>query len=136
MLGRELTVQADNLHKFLHEWTAGKSAGRLRAAGRVPADVRMFALRPGDVVLVDEAGMAGTLLLDQLVQVAASRGAAVRLLGDDGQLPAVESGGAPRLVAAQPGTPQLTMLQPVPRPRRSHRHAPPARRGRHRRRLV
>jgi ATP-dependent exoDNAse (exonuclease V) alpha subunit len=70
----------------------------------------MFALHPGDVVLVDEAGMAGTFHLDQLTQIAASRGATVRLLGDDRQLPAVESGGALRLIATQPGTPQLTVL--------------------------
>jgi ATP-dependent exoDNAse (exonuclease V) alpha subunit len=74
VLGRELTVQADNLHKFLHEWTTGKFAARLRTGASMPSHVRMFALRPGDVVLVDEAGMAGTFLLDQLVQIAAARG--------------------------------------------------------------
>src|SRR5205807_7408233 len=83
---------------------------RLRAGGPVPAGARFYALRPGDVVLVDEAGMAGTFLLDKLVAIAASRGAVVRLLGDDRQLSAVESGGALRLIAAQPGTPHLTML--------------------------
>ena len=55
--------------------------------------------------MADEAGMAATFLLDSLVQVAASRGAVVRLLGDDRHLSAVESGGALRLIAAQPGTP-------------------------------
>ena len=85
-------------------------AARLRAGGPVPGQARMFALHPGDVVLADEAGMAGTFHLDQLTQIAASRGATVRLLGDDRQLPAVESGGALRLIAAQPGTPQLTVL--------------------------
>jgi len=54
--------------------------------------------------------MAGTLLLDQLVQLAASRGAIVRLLGDHRQLPAVESGGALRRIAAHPGIPELTVL--------------------------
>ncbi|HEX3961585.1 MAG TPA: AAA family ATPase [Trebonia sp.] len=48
--------------------------------------------------------------LDQLTQIAASRGATVRLLGDDRQLPAVESGGALQLIATQPGIPCLTML--------------------------
>ncbi len=110
VLGRELTAKADNLHKFLYEWTSGKLATRLRSGAPVPAHLRTFALHPGDVVLVDEAGMAGTLLLDRLVQIAASRGATVRLLGDDRQLPAVESGGALRLIATQPGTPQLTVL--------------------------
>ena len=110
VLGRELSTQADNLHKFLHEWTTGAFAARLRAGAPVPGQARMFALHPGDIVLVDEAGMAGTFHLDQLTQIAASRGATVRLLGDDRQLPAVESGGALRLIAAQPATPQLTVL--------------------------
>jgi conjugative relaxase-like TrwC/TraI family protein len=110
VLGRELGVRAENLHKFMHEWTRGPSAARLRAGAGVPEQARMFRLFPGDVVLVDEAGMAGTLLLDQLVQLAAARGAVVRLLGDDRQLPAVEGGGALRLVAAAPGTPALSTL--------------------------
>jgi len=110
VLGRELGIRAENLHKFLHEWTAGRAADRLRTGASVPQDLRMFRLGAGDVVLVDEAGMAGTLLLDQLVRIAAARGAVVRLLGDDRQLPAVEGGGALRLIAAQPGTPQLTTL--------------------------
>ena len=110
VLGRELGVRAENLSKFLHEHTAGPFAARLRAGAAVPGQARMFRLHPGDVVLVDEAGMAGTFPLDQLVAVAAGRGAVVRLLGDDRQLPAVEGGGALRLIASQPGTPQLTDL--------------------------
>jgi conjugative relaxase-like TrwC/TraI family protein len=110
VLGRELGLRAENLHKFLHEWTAGRCAARLRAGASVPEDLRMFRLGSGDVVLVDEAGMAGTFMLDRLVALASSRGAVVRLLGDDRQLPAVEGGGALRLVAAQPGTPLLTTL--------------------------
>jgi hypothetical protein len=54
--------------------------------------------------------MAGTFLLDQLTQIAASRGAVVRLLGDNRQLPAIESGGALRLIASQPGTRELSVL--------------------------
>jgi ATP-dependent exoDNAse (exonuclease V) alpha subunit len=110
VLGRELGTRAENLHKFLHEWTAGPHAHDLHAGRPVPAQAAMFRLGPGDMVLVDEAGMAGTFLLDQLVRVAAARRAVVRLLGDDRQLPAVESGGALRLVAAQPGTPHLSVL--------------------------
>ena len=110
VLGRELGVRAENLHKFLHEWTRGPFAARLRAGGAVPEQARMYRLRPGDLVLVDEAGMAGTFPLDQLVQFASAHGAVVRLLGDDRQLPAVEGGGALRLVASQPGTPVLTTL--------------------------
>jgi hypothetical protein len=110
VLGGELGVRAENLHKFLYEWDHGTFAARLRARAGVPEQARMFRLGAGDVVLVDEAGMAGTFLLDRLVAFAAGRGAVVRLLGDDRQLPAVESGGALRLIAAQPGTPRLTTL--------------------------
>ncbi len=110
VLGRELGTRAENLHKFLHEWTAGPHAAALQAGAPVPASVEMFRLGRGDMVLVDEAGMAGTFLLDQLVTLAAARGAVVRLLGDDRQLPAVEGGGALRLVASQPGTPELSVL--------------------------
>jgi hypothetical protein len=60
VLGRELGVHADNLHKFLYEHTRGSHAARLRSGGTVPAAARPYALRQGDVILVDEAGMAGT----------------------------------------------------------------------------
>jgi conjugative relaxase-like TrwC/TraI family protein len=110
VLRRELGVDTENLCKFLHEWTAGRFAARLQHGQPVPLAMRMFALHPGDVLLIDEAGMAGTFPLDAIVAVAASRGASVRLLGDDRQLAAVETGGALRLVASQPGTPHLSVL--------------------------
>ncbi|HEY1915852.1 MAG TPA: MobF family relaxase [Streptosporangiaceae bacterium] len=110
VLGRELGVHADNLAKFLHEYTDGPHAAKLRSGAPVPARLRMFALRPGDVVLVDEAGMAATHDLDQLVTIATMRGAAVRLLGDHRQLSAVESGGALRLLACEAGAAELTTL--------------------------
>jgi hypothetical protein len=110
VLGRELGVHADNLHKFLHEHTRGPHAARLRHGGRLPASARLYALNPGDVVLVDEAGMAGTFALDQLVVIASQRGALVRLIGDDRQLSAVESGGALRLIAHESGAAELTAL--------------------------
>jgi ATP-dependent exoDNAse (exonuclease V) alpha subunit len=110
ILGKELGVRADNLHKFIHEYTAGPYADRLHAGLPVPPQAAMFALHPGDVVLLDEAGMAGTLILDRLVHIAAQRGAVVRLLGDYRQLGAVESGGALRLIATEAGAVELTTL--------------------------
>jgi ATP-dependent exoDNAse (exonuclease V) alpha subunit len=130
VLARELGVLAENLHKYLHEWDHGPYAAKLTAGVPVPYTARLYALAPGDVVLVDEAGMAGTFRLDRLVSIAASRGAVVRLLGDDRQLSAVESGGALRLIAAQPGTPQLTMLyrfrDPAEAAATLHLRTPPA----------
>ncbi|MFJ3658817.1 MobF family relaxase [Streptomyces nigra] len=90
VLGGDLGRRAHTLHSWLHQRshaTAGKT---------VDAD---FRLRSGDVVLVDEAGMAGTLLLDRVLADAAAAGAVVRLLGDPHQLAAVEAGGALRLIS-------------------------------------
>ena len=44
VLGRELGVRAENLHKFLHEWTRGPFAARLRAGAAVPAGAHVPAL--------------------------------------------------------------------------------------------
>ncbi|GAA1683345.1 hypothetical protein GCM10009830_33210 [Glycomyces endophyticus] len=84
-----------------HTDTAG--AGRVRAGAdrSAPLSLDLLRLRPGDVVLVDEASMAGTLNLDRVTALAAFAGAQVRLLGDTHQLGAVASGGALRLIAAK-----------------------------------
>jgi len=109
VLADELGTGAENLHKFLWEWTRGKHAKALAGGRNVPG-MEFFSLNRGDVILVDEAGMAGTLNLDRLVQVAAKRGAVVRLLGDYRQLGAVESGGALRLIANESGAVELSTL--------------------------
>ncbi|MEU5241680.1 MobF family relaxase [Streptomyces lydicus] len=101
VLGGDLNRRAHTLHSWLHQ--------RGRAADGKPVDTD-FALRPGDVVLVDEAGMAGTLLLDRILADAAAAGAVVRLLGDPHQLAAVEAGGALRLIARAGGAVELDQL--------------------------
>lgn len=64
-------------------------------------------LRAGDVVVVDEAGMAGTVKLAKLARLAELAGAHVRLIGDDRQLHAVEAGGALRLIEREVGAVHL-----------------------------
>jgi conjugative relaxase-like TrwC/TraI family protein len=110
VLAADMGVHADTVHKFLHEHTAGPHAARLSAGLPVPAHAAPYALHAGDIVLVDEAGMAGTLDLDQLLQIATARGAALRLLGDWRQLSAPGCGGALRLIAAEAGAVELTAL--------------------------
>jgi len=99
VLGDELDARAENLHKFLHE--------NHRRGG--PAD-DWFRLRAGDVVLVDEAGMAGTLQLRDLLTLATGAGATVRMLGDPAQLAAVDAGGALHLLEREVGATHLTSL--------------------------
>lgn len=64
-------------------------------------------LSAGDVVLIDEAGMAGTRKMREVVRRAEAAGAHVRLLGDYRQLSAVESGGALRLIHTTSGGAEL-----------------------------
>jgi conjugative relaxase-like TrwC/TraI family protein len=111
ILGRELGTRAENLHKFLHEYSPAATASQALWNGTsIPSWAESLALRPGDVILVDEAGMAGTFNLDRLIEIATHRGAVVRLLGDYRQLGAVESGGALRLIANEAGAVELSSL--------------------------
>jgi ATP-dependent exoDNAse (exonuclease V) alpha subunit len=64
---------------------------------------RAFPMGPGDMVIIDEASMAGTHTLHNVVKYALRKGADVRLVGDDAQLAAVEAGGAIRLIAHDVG---------------------------------
>ncbi|MGK0741313.1 MobF family relaxase [Leucobacter sp. Z1108] len=50
--------------------------------------------QPGQLVIVDEASLAGTLSLDRITQLAAEARAKVLLVGDYAQLQAVDAGGA------------------------------------------
>jgi hypothetical protein len=89
VLRTELGTDADTLAKFDHDQPA---------------------ITPGTLILVDEAGMAGTLMLDRLVARAGRAGAVVRLLGDDQQLGAVEAGGVIRHLAAEVGAVRMRQV--------------------------
>ncbi|WP_165372359.1 MobF family relaxase [Nocardioides iriomotensis] len=102
VLGDELGCRAENLHKFHHTHASDQSS----TASRDP----WFALQPGDLILVDEAGMASTRHLDWLTTYARERGAIVRLLGDPAQLNAVEAGGMLRLLAHDTDAVELSDL--------------------------
>ncbi|MDA8045309.1 MAG: relaxase domain-containing protein [Actinomycetota bacterium] len=61
------------------------------------------------VVVVDEAGMAGTRTLDRLLAAAARDRAKVVLVGDPAQLPEIDAGGTLRALAARLDAPELTV---------------------------
>ncbi len=68
----------------------------------------------GQLVIVDEASLAGTLALDRLVRVAADAGAKVLLVGDTAQLQSVDAGGAfGLLVADRDDVPELTDVRRI-----------------------
>ncbi len=57
------------------------------------------AVGPGTLLVIDEAGMADTITLDRVIGFAVTRGATVRLIGDDQQLAAIGAGGVLRDIA-------------------------------------
>jgi conjugative relaxase-like TrwC/TraI family protein len=126
VLGDELGVGTENTAKWLAEWrripelTARRdhltarlarhphpsSAGARKLADQVQAidaAVDERRLHPGQLVIVDEASLAGTFALDELVGAAGDAGAKVLLVGDWAQLSSVEAGGAFSLLVADRG---------------------------------
>ncbi|EYR62527.1 conjugal transfer protein [Actinotalea ferrariae CF5-4] len=69
-----------------------------------------FRLRPGQLLIVDEASLAGTFALDALTAEASDVGAKVLLVGDHKQLSAVDAGGAFHLLAERGRPATLTSL--------------------------
>ena len=61
---------------------------------RLTASIDRWRLRPGQLVIVDEASLAGTLSLDRLAACAGEAGAKLLLVGDWAQLSSIEAGGA------------------------------------------
>ncbi len=95
-LGRATGIRADTLAKYLHQTTAAGASPETGTTSTVGAVVS-----PGTLVLIDEAGMAGTRDLAQVVRHVVDAGASVRLVGDDQQLAAVAAGGIFRDLAEQ-----------------------------------
>lgn len=86
VLGEELRIGTDNTAKWAWEHRDGN-----------------WDFRAGQLVIVDEASMGGTFLLDQLTQHAREVGAKVLLVGDAHQLDAVDTSGAFGLVSRSLG---------------------------------
>lgn len=133
VLADELCIDTENTAKWLTEWrrvpelqarrrqlatdlarhSHPTSAGAKRLRNQLAETDRAIAergLRPGQLVIVDEASLAGTFALDELVSAAEQAGAKVALVGDWAQLSAVEAGGAFGLLARDRGdlVPELT----------------------------
>ncbi len=115
VLATELGIDTENVAKWLYEHrqeterlaTITELRSHLRslpefARARRPLRQRIIAaeaeaarwrLRVNQLVIVDEASLAGTFALDELGRAAASAGAKIVLVGDHGQLSSVEAGG-------------------------------------------
>jgi conjugative relaxase-like TrwC/TraI family protein len=73
-------------------------------------------LRPGDVIVVDEAGMVTTADLSRLADLAVDSGAKLTLVGDDHQLAPVGAGGLFRLLVEETGAATLSEVRRFSKP--------------------
>lgn len=104
-LGEEIGTTGHTLASLTYRWR-----GKMEYMG-IPArhsESLPFTIKPGAMLLLDEAAMASTKDVAALVEIAREHGAVVRMVGDPAQLDAVESGGLMRLVAADTNAPELT----------------------------
>lgn len=91
VLAEDLGIPTENLAKWWHDHLRQRTT-----------------FRSGQLVIVDEASLAGTLHLDRVTALAAHGGAKVLLVGDPAQLQSVEAGGAfSLLVHDRPDAPEL-----------------------------
>ncbi len=124
VLGQELNrntadgpVATDTLAKLIFSLdTLDQQAGRapahpIEACPRGPVPQWVHRIGPDTLVVLDEAGMAGTPALARAATWITGRGACLRLIGDDAQLAAVGAGGVLRDLAETAGA--LTLSQVV-----------------------
>lgn len=82
---------AQNLHQFLFQQKNGVDP-----------------LKRKDVLMIDEAGMVGNTVMQELLKVAWDKGAQVILVGDDRQLSSVDRGGMFKVFCERYGAHELT----------------------------
>ena len=134
VLGRELALATENVAKWLYE-SVGQGAGhraaqffdteRLLTVGATPGPLYLrlaqraarlaveqdrWRFHPNQLVVVDEASMVSTLQLSALVQQARDAGAKVLLVGDPGQLDAIDAGGTLGWLDRQDKTVRLSTI--------------------------
>ncbi|MHC6219410.1 MobF family relaxase [Arthrobacter sp. MMS24-S77] len=135
VLGRELSMVAENVAKWLYE-SAGEGASRraerffdaerrlthpeaksspqtallAQKAAWLSAEQDRWRFHSNQLVVVDEASMVSTLQLAALVEQARDAGAKILLVGDPGQLDAIDAGGVLGWLDRQGKTARLSTI--------------------------
>ncbi|MGM9474725.1 MobF family relaxase [Pseudarthrobacter sp. YS3] len=134
VLGRELAMATENVAKWLHESVgsgASSRAGRFfdvqarlgsahvgerrslalsQEAARLAATQQQWCFRSDQLVIIDEASMVSTFQLAALVQQAQEARAKILLVGDPGQLDAIDAGGVLAWLDRQGKTTRLSSI--------------------------
>lgn len=104
-LGEDLSAPTDTIAKYV--WSAHPTSTSCRLA----APEWFSKVGPDTMIIIDEAGKAGTLELDVVMTHALARGASVRMVGDDCQIASISAGGVLRDIALS--TDALTLSELV-----------------------
>jgi len=99
VLREEIGAGTDTLAKLIHALDTGRSVPRW-----------MTEIGPDTLVVIDEAGMAGTPDLATAIEFVLRRGGSVRLIGDNRQLAAIGAGGVLRDIAEVHGAVTLSQV--------------------------
>ncbi|WP_181037200.1 MobF family relaxase [Arthrobacter sp. 4R501] len=134
VLGRGLSMATENVTKWLHESVgpgANARAGRFfdlqtrlktvhlddrrsitvaQEAARLAAVQQRWCFHPDQLVIIDEASMVSTFQLAALVQQAREANAKILLVGDPGQLDAIDAGGVLGWLDRQEKTTRLSSI--------------------------
>lgn len=112
---RARLAEIDKCRTLLHRLAGRNPRVAATLRGRVAelgAEVERWRLHQGQLVIIDEASLAGTLTLDRITDQARSVGAKVLLVGDWAQLSAVNAAGAfAMLVHDRLDAPELTAVR-------------------------
>ncbi|WP_442542716.1 MobF family relaxase [Arthrobacter sp. KN11-1C] len=131
VLGRELSMVTENVAKWLYE-SVGEGAGHraerflatearlgnsvapstrlAQEATRLAAEQNRWRFHRNQLVVVDEASMVSTVQLSALLHQAREAGAKVLLVGDPGQLDAIDAGGVLGWLDRQGKTSRLSTI--------------------------
>jgi conjugative relaxase-like TrwC/TraI family protein len=101
-LADEIDAEGYTLDSLTRPWRGEFDGTDAKDLTGLPVDIH-----PGDMLLVDEAGMASTDNLAAITEIAQSSGAVVRMIGDPAQLSAVGRGGAFDHLCRVSGAPEL-----------------------------
>ncbi|WP_216917397.1 MobF family relaxase [Nocardia noduli] len=105
VLREEIGVTCDTIDKLIDSVRYAEFAAAAGIEARIPDWVT--GIGEGSVVVIDEAALASTAQLDQVIDYVLGRGGSVRMICDDKQLAAISAGGIVRAIADTHGASSL-----------------------------
>jgi DNA primase catalytic core len=112
VLAESIGARAENVPKWLTEHRRQtKAAAQAAAKGKTYLPDPAWTLQPGQLVIIDEAGMVTTRELDAVLTSVRKAGAKLLLVGDDKQLGAIGAGGMFATIVDRTNAPVLSTVR-------------------------